>query len=199
MAGESGHPHRLKGLLSITVLKAKGLKKADLIGNNDNYVVLSLEPLANTPEDKCIQTETYQKTQIHDGLNPIFNEKFIFPVAHRLEALYIQIWDSDNRKDDLVAQGTLSLIDDEQGGRLDTNLNKEWLHIVEIGLTDKKGRSGGSIEFVLHFIPETVADYMGKKFDATQAEIKKKLTQRIVGKVTDVASDKIRAYVGLNV
>ena len=193
----SSDVHRLKGLLSVTVLQAHDLKKADWFGKNDCYVVISLEPLSNEPVRKEVLTETCQKTQIHDGSHPIFNEKFVFPVAHRIEVLYIQVWDSDNRKDDLIAQGTVNLIDDEQGGQLDTNLNKQWLHVVSVDLFDEKERAGGSVELVLHFIPESVADYMGKKFDATQAEIKKKLTQKIVGKVTNVASDKIRAYVGL--
>jgi hypothetical protein len=38
---------------------------------------------------------------------------------------------------------------------------------------------------------------MAKKFNATQAELKKKLTQQVIVKMTDVASDKIRASVGI--
>jgi hypothetical protein len=199
MAGSSGSPQRLKGLLSVTVLKAKNLKKSDWFGENDCYVVLSLEPLTNKPLGKDQQSETHQKTQIHDGSHPIFNEKFVFPVPRRLDALYVQVWDADRDKDDLLGEGTLSLIDDEQGGRLDTNLDKEWLHAVSVGLTDDKGRAGSTLELVLHFIPESVSAYMGKKFDAAQAEVKKKLTQKIVGRMTDVASEKIRGYVGLGV
>ncbi|CAF5015693.1 unnamed protein product, partial [Rotaria sp. Silwood1] len=60
----------------------------------------------------------------------------------------------------------------------------------------EKGNSGGTLEVVLHFIPETVMAYMDKKFDAAQAELKKKLTQAIVEKMTDVASEKIQGYVG---
>lgn len=199
----SSSPQRLKGILSVTVLKAKNLIKSDWFGENDCYAVISLEPLPIQGKIKATnkkqQTETYQKTQIHDGSNPIFNEKLAFPVAEELHTLYVQLWDSDYDKDDLLAHGTLSLLDDEQGGRLDTNTDKEWLHTVTMSMMTEKGESGSTLELILHFIPETVIAYMGKKFDATQAELKKKLTQQIVSKVSDVATDKIRGYVGIGV
>jgi len=43
--------------------------------------------------DKKQQTEIYKMTQIHDSSNPIFNEKFIFPLPEKLDALYAQLWD----------------------------------------------------------------------------------------------------------
>ena len=113
--------------------------------------------------------------------------------------MYVQLWDADYDKDDLLAYGTLSLLDDEKGGRYDTNLDKQWLHTATIELLNEKGKPGGTLELVLRFIPETVAAYIGKKFDANQAELKKKLTQKVVGKMTDVASDKIRGYVGIGI
>lgn len=196
-------PQRLKGLLSVTVLKANNLIKSDWIGENDCYTVVSIEPPPLQAKvksaDKKQQTETYQKTQIHDGSNPIFNEKFVFPVAEKLETLYIQLWDADCDKDDLLGYGALDLLDDDKGGQFNTDLNKEWLHSAVISLTTEKGGDGGTAEVVLHFIPETVAAYMGRKFDAAQADFKKKLTQQIVGKMTDVAADKIRGSVGIGV
>ncbi|CAF1274529.1 unnamed protein product [Rotaria sordida] len=192
---------RLKGILSVTVLKANNLIKSDLFGENDCYAIISLTPLSIQSkvkaENQLGQTETCQKTQIHDGSDPIFNEKLLFPVAQELEALYVQLWDSDIGKDDLLAHGTLSLLDDDQGGQFNTNTNKEWLHTVTISMVNEKRGHGGTLELVLHFIPETVAAYMGKKFNAAQAELKKRLTQQIVEKMTGVASDKIRGYVGI--
>lgn len=192
---------RLKGILSITVLKANDLIKSDLIGDNDCYAVISLEPLDNQSKVKAgnqsKQTETRQKTQIRDGCDPIFNEKLLFPVAEGLDALYVQVWDSDIGKDDLLAYGTLGLLDDDQGGQFNTNLKKEWLHTVTISMNNDKRGHGGTLELVLHFIPETVVAYMNKKFNAAQAEMKKKLTDQIVSKMTDVAADQIRGYVGI--
>ncbi|CAF1015301.1 unnamed protein product [Adineta steineri] len=198
----SGSSHqRLKGILSVTVLKAKNLKKADWFGENDCYVVVSLEPVTMRPGDEIQQTETYQKTQIHDGLHPIFNEKLVFPVPHRLESLYVQVWDSDVGKDDLLGYGTLHLIDDELGGRYDTNLDKEWLHTAIIPLITDDGKNNSTLELVLHYIPESIAAYMGKKFNATQADVKKKITQKVVEKVTGTTTttEKVRAYVGIHV
>lgn len=197
----SSSARRLKGILSVTVLKAKNLGKSDWFGDNDCYAVISTEPLEMErkvkAEDRKEQTETYQKTQINDGSHPIFNEKLIFPIPEQLEALYVQLWDEDHDQDDLLGYGTLNLLDDSLGGQFDTNLDKEWLHTASISLTNEKGGNGGSLELVIHFIPESTAAYMAKKFNAAQAEVKKKITQQIVGKVTDMATDKIRGYVGI--
>jgi hypothetical protein len=196
-------PQRIKGILSVTVLKAKNLIKSDWSTENDCYAVISLEPLTMAEKvkakDKKQQTETYQKTQIYNGSNPIFNEKLAFPVSQKLEALYIQLWDADYDKDDLLAYGTLNLLDDDDGGRLDTNTDKEWLHMETMPMLNEKGDPGSTLEVILHFIPETVAAYMGKRFDVTQAEIKKKLTQQIVGKMTNVAAEQVQRYVGIGV
>lgn len=194
MAAASSPPRRLKGILTVTVLKATNLPKGDWFGDNDCYTVISMEPFS--PETK-VNTETCQKTQIHDGTHPIFDEKFVFPVPNRLDALYAQVWDADKDKDDLLGSGSLDLLDDNLGGVYDTELNKEWLHTAIIPLVGENGKNGGSLELVLHYIPETTADYLGKKFNAAQAEVKKKLTQVIVSKVTDVATNKIRASVGI--
>ena len=73
-------PQRLKGILSVTVVRAKNLIKADWFSQNDTYAVISLHPFEDekkkrkTKEEKQ-QTETYQMTQVHVGSNPIFNEK----------------------------------------------------------------------------------------------------------------------------
>lgn len=199
----SSSSERLKGILSITVLKARDLAKSDWFGENDCYTIISLEPLSKQTKVKIgnrkQQSETYKKTQIHDGSNPIFNEKLVFPVGEELKALYVQLWDSDYDKDDLLACATLSLLDDEQGGQFDTNTNKEWLHTTTISLAKEEGEFGGALELVLHFIPETMMAYMDRKLDATQAELKKKLTQQIVSKITGAATDRIQSYAGIGV
>jgi Ca2+-dependent lipid-binding protein len=199
MAASSSSSHHIKGILSVTVLKAKKLMDSDWCCENDCYAVVSLEHLSMKDADQKQQTESRRKTRIHDGSNSIFNEKFIFSVPEKLEALYVQLWDSDYDKEDLLGSGTLSLIGDEHHGRYDTNLDKEWLHIETIALVNEQGVPDGTLEVVLHFIPETGAAYIGKRFYATQAEFKKQLTQKIVGEMTDVASDKIRAYIGIGI
>ena len=199
----SSPPERLKGILAVTILKANNLVDGDWFGKNDCYAVVSIEPIPiemeMKTEDRAQQTETYQRTQIRDGSHPIFNEKFIFPVPNELERLYVQIWDSDNGKDDLLAYGAWNIMDDKEGGLYDTSLDKEWLYVITLPMISEKGDHGGTVDLVVHFIPETLAAYMGKRFDAAQAELKKKLAQVVVAKMTDVASDKIRGYVGIEV
>jgi Ca2+-dependent lipid-binding protein len=201
MAASSTSPQRLKGILSVTIVRAKNLIKADWFSQNDTYAAISLHPFDKEKKKKSKeekqQTETYQMTQVHPGSNPIFNEKFVFPVPQTLDAIYVELWDADLNADDLLGYGHLSLRREDQAGRFDTDLDKEWLHIVSIPLLTEKNKAGGDVEVILHFIPESVAAFVGKKFNAIQAEVKKKITQRVVARMTDVASDKIRGYVGI--
>jgi hypothetical protein len=44
-----------------------------------------------------------------------------------------------------------------------TNIDKAWLYIATIPMLHEKGEDSGTLELVLHFIPETVAVYMGKR------------------------------------
>ena len=201
MATSPSSPQRLKGILTVTVVRAKNLMKSDWFSQNDTYAAISLEPFQEEKKkkskDKKQQTETYQITQIRSGSNPIFNEKFLFPVPHKLDTLYVELWDADVDADDLLGYGHLSLRHEDQGGRFDMELDKEWLQVVSISLLTEKDKPGGTIDLMLHFIPETVANYIGKQFNAFQADVKKKITQQVVGRMTNVASDKIRAYVGI--
>ena len=198
----SNSSERIRGILSVTILQAKNLKKSDWIGENDCYVVVSLQPFSTEKKRRKSaekeQDELCQKTQIHDGSNPIFDEKLLFPINEDFDKLYIQIWDSDVDKDDLLAQGFVNLLDDDQGGRYETNTDKEWLHTINLPLVDDENQSGSSIELILHYIPQTVMEYIAKKFNAKQAAMKKELTEQIVSKATDMATDKVRAYVGLS-
>lgn len=198
----SNTTERIKGILAVTVLQAKNLKKSDWIGENDCYVVVSLQPFSTEKKRRKSaekeQDELCQKTQIHDGSNPIFDEKLLFPINDEFDKLYVQIWDSDLDKDDLLATGFVNLLDDEQGGFYDTNTDKEWLHTFHVSLVDDENQSGSSIDLVLHYIPQSVMDYLTKKFNTKQAEMKKKLTQQIIMKATDMATDKARAFAGLN-
>jgi Ca2+-dependent lipid-binding protein len=201
MTASSSSPGRLKGILSVTVVRAKNLIKADWFSQNDTYAAISLQPFKEEnkkkAKDEKHQTEEYQLTQIHSGSNPIFNEKFVFPVPVDLDAIYVELWDADLKADDFLGYGHLNLRHEEQGGRFDMGLDKEWLHTVSVSLLTEKDKTGGSVELILHFIPESVAAYAGKKFNAYQAEVKKKITQKVVARMTDVASDKIRGYVGI--
>ena len=198
----SNTAERIKGILAVTVLQAKNLKKSDWIGENDCYVVVSLQPFSTEKKRRKSaekeQDELCQKTQIHDGSNPIFDEKLLFPINDEFDKLYVQIWDSDLDKDDLLATGFVNLLDDEQGGIYDTNADKEWLHTFHVSLVDDENQSGILIDLVLHYIPQSVMDYLTKKFNTKQAEMKKKLTQQIIMKATDMATDKARAFAGLN-
>ena len=80
----AGTPQRLKGILTVTVLKAKNLKKSDLLGENDCYVVLSLEPLTKFVDDRHIRRLCRRRCvrQLYDACTT--GMSFIFLISIRI-------------------------------------------------------------------------------------------------------------------
>ncbi|KAI8917097.1 hypothetical protein PhCBS80983_g00115 [Powellomyces hirtus] len=197
---ETKQPERLRGVLSVTVLQATGLPKADLIGQNDNYCVITLEgskgphkvPIDEKKKDSGPQSETCQRTQDQPGSNPIWNEKFTFPIPASEKgpvSLSVKIWDDDIDDDDLVAAGIFDLAA--------ASLDKDWMEVKWIDLIGSKNQPAGKICVVCHYIPESMVAYFGKKYNAKQAEVKNQITKAVVAKFTESASGQVKGYFGI--
>lgn len=179
---------RLKGILSVTVLQAKDLPRADYIGENDNYVVVSLNE--TTPQSDKSFDESCLRTQVQPGQSPIWNEKLPFPVPDKLQTLYVTVMDDDlGTADDVVATGQYEF--DPK-----SSLTTTWLNDVNIPLTDESGRPAGSLRMLLHFIPQTSTDYIGAKFNEAANGLKQSILQIAAKKLTNVASQQVMSYVG---
>lgn len=72
-----------QGVLSVTVVEARNLKKEDFAGHNDSYVELWLN------EDYKQRTGT-----IKDSENPVFNETFTFNIEEgsSVHKLYFEVF-----------------------------------------------------------------------------------------------------------
>ena len=71
-----------QGKLTVTVLKASGLKNMELIGKSDPYVVLHIRPLFKV------------KTKVVDNnLNPVWDETFeLIAEDKETQSLLIEVW-----------------------------------------------------------------------------------------------------------
>jgi len=76
-------PEEISGVLLITVISARNLKKCDLNGKSDPFVVV-----------KCngIVAKTSVKLAT---LNPVWNETFEFPVTNGTDEISFKMWDLD--------------------------------------------------------------------------------------------------------
>ncbi|KAI8590999.1 C2 domain-containing protein [Geranomyces variabilis] len=199
LATAAASQDRLKGLLSVTVLQATDLPKADWIGENDNFVEIDLlltpQPTADLHvkrKDATAQDERSQRTQVQYGRNPVWNEKMAFPIpgTHKGPvSLQISVFDEDIHRSELLAAGTFDLAS--------ANLDKDWMEVQWIDLKDHKGREGGKICIVCHYIPESMVGYFQKKYNAKAAEVKTKIIQGLVTRATGVATSQINSMVGL--
>ncbi|KAJ3175592.1 hypothetical protein HDU87_006089 [Geranomyces variabilis] len=190
---------RLKGLLSVTVLQATDLPKADWIGENDNFVEIDLLLAPKPTTDLHIkrthtvaQDERSQRTQVQYGRNPVWNEKMAFsiPGTHKGPvSLQISVFDEDIHRSEFVAGGAFDLST--------ANLDKDWMEVKWIDLKDLKDRDGGKICVVCHYIPESMVGYFQKKYNAKAAEVKTKIIQGLVTRATGVATSQINSMVGL--
>ncbi|KAJ3155787.1 hypothetical protein HDU86_004257 [Geranomyces michiganensis] len=199
MLATAGSQERLKGLLSVTVLQATDLPKADWIGENDCYceadlvfAPLTAADLHHKRKDDSAQDERSQRTQVQHGRSPVWNEKMMFaiPSTHKGPlSLQISVFDEDIHRSELLAAGFFDLSA--------ANLDKEWMEVKWIDLKDHKGRDAGKLCLVSHFIPEGMSGYFQKKYNAKAAEVKTKIIQGLVTRATGVATSQINSMVGL--
>ncbi|KAI8816757.1 C2 domain-containing protein [Fimicolochytrium jonesii] len=189
---------RLHGILTVTVLEAENLAKMDWTGENDNYVIVELDHTPAGQAQAAIHdikepTESAQRTQVQPGASPIWNERLVFPVPQSSSgtvptSLRVSIWDEDYNAHDLVGAGIVAV----PQGFLTANKQGMLTQWVELRHKDKPA---GKVCLVLHFVPETMFDYMGKKYNNAAAAAKKKVIAAVVGKVTSTAQSQIMGYV----
>lgn len=124
------------GVLTVTLVEARNLKKEDLGGHDDAYVELWLD------EDYKQRSET-----VKDSENPVFNQTFTFNVnegssKHKLE---FKVLDKDVAGHDKIGSGKLDVAPAFKGEIIDT-----WTKLpAKLGLT-----SHGELHFTVQFVPQ---------------------------------------------
>ncbi|KAJ7535342.1 hypothetical protein O6H91_12G029200 [Diphasiastrum complanatum] len=119
--------HFVRGVLSVTVLRAENLIVADYKGKADPYAVLTLKKSDQKKKTKVVYQE----------LNPQWNQTLDFLVEDAMhEMLVLEIWDHDTFKKDYMGRCALSLTKALLEGEYDTEYQldgvksgKVFLHI----------------------------------------------------------------------
>jgi len=119
-----------KGRLTITALRASGLKNSQTFGKQDPYL------------DVRVGRINYRGKTITDGgVNPVFNQKYEFAITDEDKAI-IAVWNSNSiNSDDHLGDVSFSLDPVFQAGHQD----------VTGQVVTQKGSNKGTLSFILHF------------------------------------------------
>ncbi|KAJ6825275.1 synaptotagmin-5-like isoform X1 [Iris pallida] len=129
-----------QGRLTVTVVKASGLKNLEMIGKSDPYVVLFIRPMSKV------------KTKVIDNnLNPVWNETFeLIAEDKETQAVILEVFDEDNlAQDKKLGIAKLPLVD------LEAERPKEYeLRLLSsldtLKVKDKKDRGTVTLKVMYH-------------------------------------------------
>nr|XP_010934086.1 synaptotagmin-4 isoform X1 [Elaeis guineensis] len=129
-----------QGKLTLTVMKANGLKNMEMIGKSDPYVVLYVRPMFKV------------KTKVIDNnLNPVWNETFeLIAEDKETQSVIFEVFDEDNlAQDKRLGIAKLPLID------LEPDTNKEFdvrllPSLDTLKIKDKKDRGTLTVMVMYH-------------------------------------------------
>ncbi|WJX54534.1 hypothetical protein P8452_40404 [Trifolium repens] len=125
VAGIQGQP------LEITVVSCSKLKDTEWISRQDPYVCL-----------EYATTKFRTRTCTDGGKNPVFQEKFVFPLIEGLRELNVVVWNSNTVTfDDFIGTGRVQLQKVLSQGFDDS----AW------PLQTKTGRYAGEVKLILHY------------------------------------------------
>ncbi|KAI7898568.1 C2 domain-containing protein [Cokeromyces recurvatus] len=125
-----------RGILSVTVVEARNLKKEDFAGHNDAYIEIWLD------KDYKQRSETIKNTE-----NPVWNQTFTFNIEEgsSLHKIYFKVLDQDIADTDKIGEGHLDVSHAFKGQAIDT-----WSKLpAKLGLT-----SHGEVHFIVQFSPQ---------------------------------------------
>jgi Ca2+-dependent lipid-binding protein len=125
-----GRPMTPRGLLEVTVLEAKNLKKMDMVGKNDPYAVVTVD--GETRQTSTVESGGSHPSWGQDGSG----EMLVFEVGSAT-SIELACYDEDRGSaDDLIGAVILDL---------DHAPDEDWAMDEWWELTDKKKKSTGSI------------------------------------------------------
>ena len=91
---------RIRGLIRVSVVEARGLPAMDILGATDPYALVFLsEPFS----DSVTGPVTFRTETISNNRNPVWNADFELPLFPQAETLTVAVFDHDSiTKDDLI-------------------------------------------------------------------------------------------------
>lgn len=170
-----------QGKLTVTVVKASGLKNMELIGKSDPYVILHIRPLFKV------------KTKVIDNnLNPVWDETFeLIAEDKETQSVIIEVYDKDNiGQDEKLGVTKLPLIDLEAGTPKELELRlMPSLDMTKI--KDKKDRGTITLKVLYHEFSREEQD-AALEAERMMAEEKKKLKEAgVIGSAMDAVDGAV--------
>lgn len=170
-----------QGKLTVTVVKASGLKNMELIGKSDPYVILHIRPLFKV------------KTKVVDNnLNPVWDETFeLIAEDKETQSLLIEVFDKDNiGQDEKLGVTKLPLIDLEN----ETPKEVELRLMPSLDMTrikDKKDRGTITLKVLYHEFNKEEQE-AALEAEKRMAEEKKKLKEAgVIGSAMDAVEGAV--------
>ncbi|KNE72001.1 hypothetical protein, variant [Allomyces macrogynus ATCC 38327] len=201
-------PH---GILTVTVLQARGLPRTDYLKDSDPYVKLAVDvPLIDA--EKLAKADptanvAFAQTQVGDRQDAVWHETFAFPIYDRRSGgaspakVHVEVWDSDwPTADDFMARGVIDVpawlladgVESALAGQNPADLN-DMLHERQrcrVGWLPVFGEDGktpaGEVHVAVYYLPKTIVQRMQMKMESKTDKIKAK-----ADKVKDKLTSKL--------
>ncbi|KAJ3362404.1 hypothetical protein GGF31_001596 [Allomyces arbusculus] len=202
-------PH---GILTVTVLQARGLPRTDYqLKDADPYVKLAIDaPLADA--EKLAKADptanvAFAQTQVGDRQDAVWHETFAFPIYDRRAGgaspakIYVEVWDSDwPTADDFMARGVIdvpawlladgveSALAGQNPGELNDMLHeRQRCRIGWLPVFAEDGKApAGEVHVAIYYLPKTIVQRMQMKMESKTDKAKAK-----VDKVKDKLTSKL--------
>ncbi|KNE61018.1 hypothetical protein AMAG_06779 [Allomyces macrogynus ATCC 38327] len=202
-------PH---GILTVTVLQARGLPRTDYkLKDSDPYVKLAVDAELVDAEKLAKADPTanvaFAQTQVGDRQDAVWHETFAFPIYDRRAGgaspskLHVEVWDSDwPTADDFMARGTIDVpawlladgVESALAGQNPAELN-DMLHerqrcrVGWLPVFAEDGKTpAGEVHLDVYYLPKTIVQRMQMKMESKTDKVKAK-----ADKVKDKLTSKL--------
>ncbi|KAJ3362756.1 hypothetical protein GGF32_005559 [Allomyces javanicus] len=202
-------PH---GILTVTVLQARGLPRTDYqLKDSDPYVKLAIDTVLVDAEKLAKADPTanvaFAQTQFGDRQDAVWHETFAFPIYDRRAGgaspakLHVEVWDSDwPTADDFMARGTVDVpawlladgVETALAGQNPAELN-DMLHerqrcrVGWLPVFAEDGKTpAGEVHLAVYYLPKTIVQRMQMKMESKTDKVKAK-----ADKVKDKLTSKL--------
>ncbi|KAJ3219671.1 hypothetical protein HDU67_010033 [Dinochytrium kinnereticum] len=186
-----------KGLLHITFLRGKNLKKGLLstlvdFGRLDPYVICSLNKRPEHPEliqpseidiadhnSVASQDEIVQRTHASQGSDPIWNERLTYVIMNHADQIFIDVFEKELSSSDHMGTAVLDLSKE--------SLKDQWLKDMWVPLlNDKKEKLPAEVQIVIHFVPTTTLAYLEREASVLYAKFRTSIQKKIQKAALDI-------------
>ena len=150
----SVRPPTPQGLLEVTLVEARDLKKMDLLGKNDPYVVITVE--GRTMRSTTIDGGGSKPSWCRDGGG---GEVLEFEVEQAV-AIELAVYDEDQDADDLIGTAIVELDHAPE--------NQDWALEDWFEIEDHKGKTTGAVHLQISWAQQRDREAMARSLQRTQ-------------------------------